>query len=34
VRDLWEHKNLGTADLLKVTLPSHGSELYKLTPEQ
>jgi alpha-galactosidase len=32
VRDLWERKDLGSMDSLKVILPSHGSVLYKLTP--
>jgi alpha-galactosidase len=30
IRDLWEHKDLGNADVLKVQLPSHGSALLKL----
>jgi alpha-galactosidase len=33
-RDLWERKDLGSMDLLKVTLPSHASVLYKLTPDR
>jgi alpha-galactosidase len=33
-RDLWEHKDLGTAGSLSVTLPSHGSVLYKVSPVQ
>jgi alpha-galactosidase len=32
LRDLWEHKDLGTADALIVTLPAHGSILYRLSP--
>jgi alpha-galactosidase len=31
VRDLWQHKNLGQADSIAVTLPAHGSVLYSLT---
>jgi len=31
VRDLWERKDLGAADSLRVTLPSHGSILYKVS---
>ena len=30
LRDLWEHKDLGTANSLTVTLPPHGSVLYSL----
>jgi alpha-galactosidase len=33
VRDLWEHKDLGTADKLVVRLPSHASVLYALDPD-
>jgi alpha-galactosidase len=29
LRDLWEHKESGTADSLSVTLPAHGCVLYK-----
>jgi len=29
LRDLWEHKELGSADSLLVTLPAHGCALYK-----
>jgi alpha-galactosidase len=29
LRDLWEHKDLGTADSLSVTLPPRGCVLYK-----
>jgi alpha-galactosidase len=29
LRDLWEHKELGAADSLSVTLPPHGCVLYK-----
>jgi hypothetical protein len=32
LRDLWEHKNLGPARSLALTLPSHGSALYRLSP--
>jgi alpha-galactosidase len=28
VRDLWEHKDLGPASSIRVTLPAHGSVLY------
>lgn len=28
VRDLWERKDLGSADSVSVTLPPHGSVLY------
>jgi len=31
-RDLWEHKDLGLAGSLTVTLPPHGAVLYSLTP--
>lgn len=31
LRDLWEHKNLGSAPLLKVSLPAHGSALYRVS---
>src|ERR1700730_881072 len=31
VRDLWQHKNLGQADSITVTLPPHGAVLYGLT---
>jgi hypothetical protein len=31
LRDLWDHKNLDAADSLTVTLPSHGSALYRVT---
>lgn len=31
-RDLWEHKDLGAADFLAVTLPSHASILYRIVP--
>lgn len=33
VRDLWEHKNLGTyKDKVMQTLPAHGSRLFTVTP--
>ena len=32
VRDLWQHKDLGTADVLKAQLPPHGSALFQLRP--
>src|ERR1700733_3292376 len=31
MRDLWEHKDLGTAQSLDVKLPSHAAALYRLT---
>jgi alpha-galactosidase len=31
LRDLWEHKNLGPADRLKVKLAPHASALYKVS---
>ncbi len=31
LRDLWDHKNLGAADSLTLTLPGHGSALYRLS---
>jgi alpha-galactosidase len=31
LRDLWEHKDLGVAGSLKVTLPPHGSVLYRVS---
>lgn len=34
LRDLWERKDLGPADSIKVTLPPHGSMLYEATPAQ
>ena len=32
LRNLWEHKDLGPADSISVTLPSHGSVLYGVSP--
>ncbi|MGA1988559.1 MAG: glycoside hydrolase family 27 protein [Candidatus Sulfotelmatobacter sp.] len=32
LRDLWEHKDLGAAGALTVTLPPHGSILYRVSP--
>jgi alpha-galactosidase len=32
IRDLWEHKDLGSAGSLEVQLPAHGTVLYRLTP--
>jgi|HubBroStandDraft_1064217.scaffolds.fasta_scaffold02114_4 alpha-galactosidase len=32
LHDLWEHKDLGAADVLTVTLPPHGSILYRVSP--
>jgi hypothetical protein len=29
LRDLWQHKDLGAADSLSLTLPPHGCALYK-----
>jgi alpha-galactosidase len=34
LRDLWERKDLGSADSLTVTLPPHGSVLYQASPVQ
>jgi hypothetical protein len=34
VRNLWERKDLGTMDSLRVSLRPHASVLYKLTPAQ
>ena len=32
LRDLWEHKDLGTANVLTAELPPHASALYRVTP--
>jgi alpha-galactosidase len=32
IRNLWERKDLSAAPALSVTLPPHGSALYRLTP--
>jgi hypothetical protein len=32
IRDLWEHKDLGSAQGLQVTLDPHASVLYRLSP--
>ena len=32
LRDLWEHKDLPFATSLAVTLPSHASVLYRISP--
>src|SRR5208282_2770474 len=32
IRDLWEHKDMGSAESLEVQLPTHGTVLYRLTP--
>ncbi len=32
MRDLWEHRNLRTESSLNVTVPAHGSALYRLSP--
>ena len=34
LRDLWQHKDLGVARSLTVTLPPHGSALYRLSNVQ
>ncbi len=34
LRDLWERKDLGPADSIKLTLPPHGSVLYQASPIQ
>jgi hypothetical protein len=31
LRDLWEHKDLGPSGALRVTLPPHGSVLYRVS---
>jgi hypothetical protein len=31
LRNLWDHKDLGSAASLTVTLPAHGSVLYRVT---
>lgn len=33
LRDLWEHKDLGLAHSIKVTVPPHGAVLYSLSPK-
>src|SRR5215813_8730644 len=32
LRDLWEHQDLGSANILSVTLPPHASILYRAAP--
>jgi hypothetical protein len=32
VRDLWSHRDLGRAGVLKVTLPQHGAALFQAVP--
>ncbi|HMH08562.1 MAG TPA: hypothetical protein VK579_17945, partial [Terriglobales bacterium] len=32
LRDLWERKDAGVAAAMKVTVPSHGVMLYRLSP--
>ncbi|MBV9675968.1 MAG: glycoside hydrolase family 27 protein [Acidobacteriaceae bacterium] len=32
VRNLWEHKDLGTTDVLKAQLPPHAAALFRLRP--
>jgi alpha-galactosidase len=32
LRDLWEHRDLGSANAMSVTLPPHGSALYRVSP--
>jgi hypothetical protein len=34
LRDLWEHKDLGSAPALNATLPPHGCMLYRLSPSR
>ena len=34
LRDLWEHRNLGSAKAVEITLPPHASVLYRATPRQ
>jgi alpha-galactosidase len=34
LRDLWEHRNVGLAATLVVTLPPHASVLYRATPHR
>jgi len=34
LRDVWEHKNLGSFESLTVTLPPHASALYKTSPSR
>jgi hypothetical protein len=33
-RDLWEHKDLGTAGSVNITIPTHGVVLYGISPAQ
>ena len=33
VRDLWERKEMGSAEAIAVTLVSHGCVLYRVTEE-
>jgi alpha-galactosidase len=33
LRDLWEHKDLGLAHSIKVTVPPHGAVLYSVSPK-
>jgi hypothetical protein len=33
LRDLWEHKDTGLADSIKITLPPHGAVLYSVSPK-
>jgi alpha-galactosidase len=32
LRDLWEHQDLGPANAIRATLPSHGTVLYRISP--
>jgi hypothetical protein len=34
IRDLWQHKDMGTADRLHVTLPPHASALLRVTSKK
>lgn len=33
LRDLWEHKDLGSANSMKITVPPHGVVLYSVSPK-
>jgi hypothetical protein len=33
LRNLWEHKDLSPAKSMAITLPSHGSVLYRVKPD-
>ena len=32
IRDLWARADLGASDTLRLSLPAHGSALYRVTP--